>query len=408
MTVSKTKIFSNNSSGASILEVLLAMAIIAVAAPFVYSQISRTNQTISDIATARRIMSVNNNALNFVRMNQDKWPDVAQIRLDDEELDAISLDAAAGFIDKYSVNGAFVTDIYLAFELSKTELNANKIARHIGGDAAVVGDDSVAYGDTWAVSAPDFIPGDLIYRISRDVSGEDTAKYLHRGTSGEDDLNVMKRDLDMGRHHIYNVATIVADSARVKNANTTYIESPDLISNTIYFSSGANIDGQDVSFGDLRVSGDMTGFRNVYSARINDGDKFTTIGRVISDRVAVINKINIGNNLVLKSDSSSTISGFTGISVNSVIAPFISAEEMFFYENFGLTVSGELLMSTTSPIKIGNWIFPSTKPPQFSEFTLSRAENPPMPSRNAFGLLMRTGWQETIPAPDTIQPMLPQ
>ena len=408
MTVSRSKIFNNNSSGASILEVLLAMAIIAVAAPFVYNQISRTNQTISDITTARHIMSVRDDVLNFIRMNQDKWPDVAQIKLDETELATISPDAAAGFVDKYAVNGAFVTDVYLAFELSKSQINANKIARHIGGDAAVVGDDSVAYGNTWAVSAPDFISGDLIYRISRDVSGEDTSKYLHRGTSGEDGLNVMQRDLDMAHHHIYNVATIFADSARIKNANTTFVTADDVFSDTIYFSSGANIDGQDVTFGDLRVSGDMSGFRNVRSARINDGNKFTTSGRVISDRVSITDKINIGNNLVLKSDTSNTISGFTGVAVNSVIAPFISAEEMIFYENFGLTVSGELLMSTTSPIKIGKWVFPSTKPPQFSKFTLSRAETPSMPSRNAFGPLMRSGWQETISAPNTIQSVLPQ
>lgn len=407
MAVCKTKIFSNNSSGASIMEVLLAMAIIAVAAPFVYNQIAKTNHTIQDIATARRIMSVRNNALNFVRMNQDKWPDVAQIKLDETELEQISPDAAAGFIDKYSVNGAFITDVYLAFELANSELNTNKVARHIGGDAAVVGEDSVAYGNTWAVSAPDFVPGDLIYRISRDVSGEDTSKYLHRGTSGEDELNVMKRDLDMGRHNIYNVAMITGDSARAKNANTSFLTSDDVVANTIYFSSGANIDGQDVSIGDLRVSGDMSGFRNVSALRINEGNKFTTSGRVIADRVSVTEKINIGNNLVLKSDSASTISGFTGVSVSSVIAPYISAEEMIFYENFGLTVSGELLMSTISPIKIGDWVFPSTKPPRFSKFTLSRGENPSAPKRNAFAPLVRSGWSETADTPSTILPVLP-
>lgn len=102
----------------------------------------------------------------------------AQIRLDETELDAISPDAAAGLIDKYSVNGAVVTDVYLAFEFANTDVRTNKIARHIGGDAAVVGADSVAYGNTWAVAAPDFIPGDLIYRISRDVAGTDTSRYL--------------------------------------------------------------------------------------------------------------------------------------------------------------------------------------------------------------------------------------
>ena len=170
MTVYRSGIFSNQSRGASITEVLLAMAIVAMASPFVYTQIAKTNRTIHDIAVARRVMSTRDNALNFVRMNQDKWPTPAQIRLDEAELDAISKDAAAGLIDKYSVNGATITDVYLAFEMNDTDIRTNTIARHIGGDAAVVGMDSVAYGNTWAVAAPDFMPGDLVYRISRDVA----------------------------------------------------------------------------------------------------------------------------------------------------------------------------------------------------------------------------------------------
>lgn len=391
MIVSKMNIFSNQSRGASITEVLLAMAIIAMATPLVYSQIAKTNRTIRDIAVARRVMSTRDNALNFVRMNQDKWPTPAQIRLDEAELDAISTDAAAGLIDKYSVNGATITDVYLAFEVSDTDLHTNEIARHIGGDAAVVGTDSVAYGNTWAVAAPDFVPGDLIYRISRDVVGTDTSRYLHRATSGEDGLNVMERDLDMARHHVYNVATANAKSAGIKNGNATFVNTDVATADTIYFSSGANIDGTDVSIGDMRVSGDMSGFRNVYADNIN-GNKFTTTGRIITDRTAVLESINVAGDFIVKSDSTRTISGFTGISVNSVATPFISSEEMIFYDNFGLTVSGELLMSTTPPLKIGNWIFQSTKPPVFSTLKLSRGQLPTAPSRTAFTPLIRMGW----------------
>lgn len=395
MTVFKTKIFSNQNRGASITEVLLAMAIIAIATPFVYNQIAKTNHTIHDIAVARRVMSTRDNALNFVRMNQDKWPTPAQIRLDETELAAISPDAAAGLIDKYSVNGAVITDVYLAFELADEQLRTNKIARHIGGDAAVVGPDNIAYGNTWAVAAPDFMPGDLVYRISRDVVGTDTSRYLHRATSGEDKLNVMERDLDMARHHVYNVATASAKSARIKNGNATFVDTDSATANTIYFSSGANIDGTDVSVGNLRVSGDMSGFRNVYADNIN-GDKFTTTGRIITDRATILDSVNVSGDFIVKSDSTRTISGFTGISVNSVATPYISTEEMIFYENFGLTVSGELLMSTTPPLKIGNWVFQSTKPPAFSKFELSRGTLPIAPSRNAFSPLIRSGWMGNI------------
>ena len=222
MIVLNSKIFSDNCRGASVLEVLLAMAIVAIATPFVYSQIAKTNRTVHDIAIARKIMSTRDAALNFVRMNQDAWPDNAQIKLDDTELDTISTDAAAGFIDKYAVNGAIITDVYLAFVAADTGLRTNEIARHIGTDAAVVSDDGVAYGNAWAVAAPDFIPGDLIYRISRDIAGTDTSIYLHRGTMGEDGLNMMQRDLDMAKHHVYNVASLNGKSARARNINVTF------------------------------------------------------------------------------------------------------------------------------------------------------------------------------------------
>ncbi len=394
MIVSRIKNFNNQNRGASIIEVLLSMAIIAIATPFVYRQIAQTNHTIHDIAVAKRIMSTRDGALNFVRMNQDKWPDNAQIRLDESELDSISPDAAAGLIDKYSVNGASITDVYLAFELADTEMRTNKIARHIGGDAAVVGTDSVAYGNTWAVAAPDFMPGDLIYRISRDVAGVDTSRYLHRATSGSDGLNMMQRDLNVAHHNVYNVATVYGKSARIKNARTAFVDTDNLESNTAYFSSGANFDGADVSIGNLRVSGDMSGFRNVLADNIN-GNKFTTSGRLITDRATVSGSINVSGDFVLKSDSSRTIDDFTGITANSVAVPYIFAEEMIFLDNFGLTVSGELLMSTTPPLKIGNWVFQSTRPPEFSRFNLSRADLPTAPSRNAFSSLVRSGWQKT-------------
>ncbi|MDW3024316.1 MAG: hypothetical protein R8N50_01350 [Alphaproteobacteria bacterium] len=391
MTVFNPRIFSDQTRGASITEVLLAMAIVALATPLVYNKIAQTNHTIRDIASARRIINTRDNVLNFVRMKQDQWPATAQIRLDESELDVISVDAVAGLIDKYSVNGATVTDVYLVFGMDGDEIRTNKIARHIGGDAAVVGADLVAYGNTWAVTAPDFAPGDLVYRISRDVAGVDTSRYLHRATSGEDKLNVMERNLDMAYHHVYNVATADAKSVYAKNGNTSFVTTNAASSGTMYFASGAKIDGADVLINDLRVSGDMLGFRDVYANSIN-GNKYTTSGRIIADKATVLGSINVSSDLVIKSDSSRTISGFTGISASSVSVPFISAEEIIFRDDFGLTISGELLMSTTPPLWVGDWAFQSTKPPAFKRFNLSRADVPSAPSRNAFSPLISSGW----------------
>ncbi|MBQ7055813.1 MAG: hypothetical protein IJN91_02680 [Alphaproteobacteria bacterium] len=393
MAVLTKDFYDNQSRGASILEVVLAMAIIALATPFVYNQINQSNQTIKNIAIAKQIISVRDNALNFVRMNQDKWPDTAQIRLTAEELQMISPDAVAGFIDKYVLTGATTTDVYLAFDLDSSDLQINKIASHIGTDSAVVGGDGVAYSDMWAVAAPDFAPGDLIYRISRDIVGEDTSKYLHRATSGEDNLNVMMRDLDMAQYNIYNVSALDAKSADIRNGNAAFVKSPIVSANEVYFSGGANVDGQNIELGNLRVSGDVSGFRNIYAQNVN-GNQYTTVGRIITDRANIYEKINVSQNLTLKSESSRTISGFTGVSVNTVLTSYLSTEEIIFYENFGLTISGELLMSSIQPLKIGNWVFPSTRPPEFSKFNLTRAQKPDAPNQTAFQEILRADWQQ--------------
>lgn len=394
MIACKTKIFTNQNTGASITEVLLAMAIIATAAPFIYKQIANTNQTLRDIAFAKAIVNTRDSVLNFIRINQDKWPESVQIKLDQNDLDSMKVNAVAGFIDKYPITDTSVTDVYLAFNISKSDLQANKIAKHIGSDAAVVSTDGIAYGNTWAVTAPDFVPGDIIYRITRNISGEDTSKYLHRATSGEDDFNTMFRDLNMDKHNIHNIATIVAQSAKIKNVNTTFVNSDNISANNVYFSAGANISGENVSFGDLRISGDIYGFRNIYADTLNNSG-FTTNGHIIADRVNILNSIKVGNNIVLKSDSARTISGFNHISTSNISVPFISSEEIIFYDNFGLTISGELLMSTSTPFRIGNWSFPSTRPPQFTKFDISRASKPNMPNHNDFDAVTKTGWQNT-------------
>ena len=396
MAVFKTNIFDSINRGASALEVLLSMAIVAMAAPLVYSQISETNRNIRDMATAHEITELRGGVLNFIRLNQDEWPDVAQIRMTDEELEIISNGAHAGFIDKYMARGTTITDVYLAFDINVPDLRTANIAHHIGDDAAVVGPDGIAYGRTWAASAPDFYVGDLIYRISRSVFGEDNSKYLHRGSSGDDDLNVMRRDLNMGGNDMFDVGGVSASATRIQDATATFVKTEDLVAQSIYFSNGANMTGGNISIDSLRVTGDIMGFRNIYASKLN-GSSYTTAGRVIADRATVTNSVNVARNLALKSSSAKTISGFTGIKAGVVYTPFLTTDEIIFYEDFGLTVSGELMMSSNKPLKFGNWSFPSTTPPTFTSLTLSRASIPRMPSKSEFGVLMTSDWQSYVP-----------
>ena len=207
-------------------------------------------------------------------------------------------------------------------------------------------------------------------------------------------LNVMFRDLNMGGYNVYNIASIFADSVTANNATAFFVNANDIAAENVYFSSGANMDGGDVFIDNMRVSGDITGFKNIYADKMN-GTTYTTSGRIIADKATVANSINVSRDLVLKSDSTKTISGFTGISTGTVVAPFLSTEEIMFYEDFGLTVSGELLMSTVSPIQIGRWVFPSTTPPRFSKFNISRTTTPDMPETSEFNAIMKSGWMQS-------------
>lgn len=397
MIVNKWRIFSGTNAvraqcGGGLVEVLLAMVIIAVAAPFTYSMIADTTHMIHDMAVANDILSLRDGVLNFVRINQDLWPDVIQIKMSDEELAKFSDGISSGFIDKYTYKSGTVIDVYLAFDLQISPRRAARIAANVGSNAAIVGTDGIAYGDTWAVTAPDYKFGTLVYKISRNLTDFDTSRFLHRGSSGEENLNVMERDLNMGGNDIYNVGEIDARSVRVRNLNATFVNADTIDARNVYFSSGANMNGDNVNINTLRVSGDISGFRNIEAQKLN-GSNFTVNGRIIADRATINESINIGRNLNIKSTSLKTISGFTGMTVGSVYAPYISTSEITFYDNFGLTVSGELLMSSNAPIKIGSWVFPSKDAPSFNALNLARAPIPQIPNKDEFKEIMETGWQ---------------
>ncbi len=378
--------------GGGLVEILLAMVIISVAAPFTYSMIAESTHAIHNMAIANDIISLKSGILNFVRLNQDLWPTEVQIKMSDDELAEFSDSISSGFIDKYTVHGGTIIDVYLAFDLDATPKRIAQIAQNIGDDAAVVADDGIAYSDSWAVTAPDFKPGNLIYKISRDLSDRDTSRFLHRGASGTDNLNTMERDLNMGGYDVYNVGNLEGKSVRVRTIDTTFVNSETIDAQNVYFSSGANMNADKVKIGTVRVSGDTNGFRNIEAKKLN-GSAYSINGRIITDRATINNSINIGRDLTLKSSSVRTVSGFVGLAVGSVYTPYLSAGEIMFYDNFGLTVSGELMISSNPPIKLGSWSFPSTTPPSFSSLNLTRAMMPSMPNPKEFDKIMGSDWK---------------
>ncbi len=410
MIVSKTKIFNNVSRGASLIEVVLTISIIAVAAPFMYKQIQNTHNDIANISMAQKIVDLQNDTLNFVRTNQQDWPDTIEIILTPENLQEISPSITAGIIDRRKYNDTTITDIYLAFDISKSAVRTNQIAHQIGSDAAVVGEDGIAYGNNWAVSAPQFEPGFLIYRISHNFSTQDRTNFLHRSatdtTSGDatsknkntdtpdktNNLNAMFRNLNMGGKDILNVGALDANSVVAKNTNATFIRGDDVNADSVYFSSGANIQGTYATIETIRALGDISGFNTITADNLN-GNSFSNSGAIIADRAVVKNSVKIGNLFKIKSSTSRTIDSFTAISSNSVYTPYVNAGDMMFYGDFGITVSGELLVSGVAPLRIGGWSFPSNQLPSFASLKIGRAKITPTPNKDEFSAIMSSDWQ---------------
>lgn len=379
--------------GASMTEVILAVAVIVAVSPFIYNQILNMTRDSEDIAKANQIVKYRDGIINFLRINQNKWEDADEIKMTDEEIKEIAPLAHTVFIDKYKVNGATITEAYLAFTIPQSRYRVANIAKQIGEDAAVVREDGIAYSQSWAVSAPeDFYVGDLIYRVSRDFEGADKSKFLHRGTMGEDNLNQMQRNLHMNNFNIFNVSDIDAVSAKIVDVDAVFLDASVVDANNIYFSSGANMNSANMAVGSMRVTGDTNGFKTIMADKLN-GDKYTTNGRIIADRATIGNSINVSGNLILKSASATTSSGFGGISMNKLLTPYISATDMSFFENYGITVSGELLLAAQAPLKIGAWVFPSVTPPSFSKFILTRATLPATPDADEFKKLTDKDWQ---------------
>ncbi len=397
MTVYRKHFYCSDTKsqrGASISEVVLAVAIVIAVSPFMYNQIIDMAKESQDIAMANKIVATRDNVINFLRVNQNKWTDTAEIKLSDEELKNISSFAHSGFVDKYKVNGAMISDVYLAFSIPESNFRAANIAKQIGEDAAIVREDGVAYSQSWAVTAPDdFYVGDLIFKITRDFAGNDKAKFLHRGTMGEDELNKMQRNLHMNNFNIFNVNDIDSVSTKMVDTETVFLESDIIDANTIYFQSGANMNSTSITVGSMRVTGDANGFRMITADKLN-GNKYTTNGRIIADRATIGNSINVAGNFILKSSSAKTVSGFSGISMSKLLIPYLSATDMVFFENFGITVSGELLLSGVAPLRIGDWSFPTLTPPSFSKLTLSRASIPSVPDKYEFKKITSKDWQK--------------
>ena len=85
MTVCYKKHFCRKSMlaqrGASMIEVVLAVAVVISVSPFLYRQIIDMAQESSDIATANQIVNLRGGVINFLRINQPQWEETIEIKM---------------------------------------------------------------------------------------------------------------------------------------------------------------------------------------------------------------------------------------------------------------------------------------------------------------------------------------
>ena len=72
--------------GATITEVILAVAIVVVVSPFLYRQIIEMTRDSADIAVANQIMDLRGDVINFLRINQPQWDDTVEIKSNAKEI----------------------------------------------------------------------------------------------------------------------------------------------------------------------------------------------------------------------------------------------------------------------------------------------------------------------------------
>ena len=283
----------NTQRGASLLEVILAIALSVMLVPFMYNQIADMNNSFKDVTVANKIVKSRDKVINYIRLNQEDFQDEAGTQLTPDELKEIMPSAHTGWVFKTKSKDSEITEIFLAFRMDTDYQTAN-VARSIGNDAAIVSTDNVAYSQNWAIGIDDdfgFLPGDLIYRIVHDFGGEDKNKFLHRGTVGDERLNRMERELNLNWNNLHNVDEVQGlseSSLEVRNAQTAFMtvgsggittRMPFTASN-IVFSKGAVLKSNDMCFEKLNVSDEVIGFSTISAKVLNAPRQTVNTGNV--------------------------------------------------------------------------------------------------------------------------------
>ena len=367
--------------GASLLEMLFAIALVSLAMPFAYRQIASLGEDLKVMGIAKQLVQDSAPIKNHLRVYAEEFPAGELVKVEIDRKDH----------QVFILNSGEITSAFVVVQSYREDiLKSHKIARMLGFDAAVVESDFIAYSGAggWSVLIPESRPGDLVYRIILPRREDDTARYLHRTVLSEDELSSMKRDLLMDGFSLININETGAEKLVSTDLDTFLARTPVIAANALYFSGGLNLNPEKSTLRNIRVNGDAIGFRNIFADILNSQGTLTT------DRAAISTQLTVSDNFEVKAPYSKTVSGFAGVTAGNVKTSYLDATTLTFFPGFGLTVSGETLYSGTPPIKLGQWTFPGTNSPRFSELRLAnlggRTLAPQVPD---FSEILKDGWR---------------
>ncbi|MCL2538354.1 MAG: hypothetical protein FWE52_02680 [Alphaproteobacteria bacterium] len=397
------------------METLLAIALVAAMTPFVYNRIAETSREIADIGTAKSVMAWRDKMSGYIRINHNNWPEDSIIDLDEDEFFIMAgLDPKAGWPSKFNPVAAFIEkydggiiDAYVSFNTAGlSQLRIAKIARTLGVDAAIADSNGLAFsaGGGWSIESETFHENDLVFRVSVHLSPDDSTVFLHRIRTGEDTiLNTMERDLLMGRRSLRNVDDARAGMLDSKHVSAWFVNSESATFDDAIFQSGTVMNPTDATIQNLRVSGDITGFRSISANEFRGTggtQSWPAQGQIIADRATITDALHVGRNLHFRAAYSGSLSGFAEISAYSVSVPYLSATNLRFGDGFGVSVSSELTFGGV-PLRLGQWSFPTSPAPRFNSLVLrsaGAAQNIPEFSNvpvAEFAKILNKGWKET-------------
>ena len=362
---------------------LAAIAIALVAMPFAYRQVSNLGDEMRMLSAAKHIAQSAGPVRNFMRLYSGDFSDGDFVQVDiDGENTNLYISRLSGETVAFLVDQNFREKV----------LWAHKIAGLVGADSAVVEADGVAYSPhgNWAIAIPDGVAGDIVYRIRAAKANDGAAKYLHRTVLSEGEFSTMKRDLSMGGFSVSGAGAAIADKLTAPLVDAYLAKAGAIVAGALYFTGGLNLNPEKAKIPNMRVSGDVVGFRNLVS------DNFNASGALTAERAAVAQKLVVAKKFEVKSPYARSVAGFEGVSASGVCVAYLDVETLMFMPGFGLVVSGELLHGATPPIRIGNWSFPNSggAGPKISGLRLSNFGGQKIEIKVPdFGDILKEGWK---------------